>query len=63
MSQEDVQAVRDAFDAFDSEGIDGLLAHLDPQIEWTTTGEFLESAVYRGARSRAPLPERAAGRV
>ena len=48
MSQEDVEAVRDAFDAFESEGIDGLLAHLDPQIEWTTTGEFLESAVYRG---------------
>ena len=48
MSQEDVQAVRDAFDAFESEGIDGLLAHLDPQIEWTTTGKFLESAVYRG---------------
>ena len=24
MSQEDVQAVRDAFDAFESEGIDGL---------------------------------------
>ena len=41
MSQEDVQAVRDAFDAFESEGIDGLLAHLDPQIEWTITGEFL----------------------
>jgi ketosteroid isomerase-like protein len=33
MSEEDVQAVRDAFDAFERDGIDGLLA---------------EPAVYRG---------------
>ena len=48
MAEEDVQAVRNAFGAFERDGIDGLLAHLDLEIEWTTTGEFLESAVYRG---------------
>ncbi len=48
MSQEDLESVRDAFDAFERDGLDGLLAHLDPEIEWSTTGEFIESAVYRG---------------
>lgn len=37
MSQKNVAIVRRAYDAFDREGLDGLLFHLDPRIEWTTT--------------------------
>jgi ketosteroid isomerase-like protein len=48
MSQENMEIVRRAFDAFEREGLDGLMRYLDPQVEWTTTGAFLEAATYRG---------------
>jgi ketosteroid isomerase-like protein len=48
MSRENVEIVRRSFDAFARDGIDGLLRYLDPGIEWTTTGAFLEADTYRG---------------
>jgi uncharacterized protein len=48
MSQESVEIVRRSFDAFERDGLNGLLAYLDPEIEWTTTGTFIESDTYRG---------------
>ena len=48
MSEENVEVVRRAFDAYHREGLDGMLRYLDPEIEWTTTGAFLEAATYRG---------------
>ena len=48
MSQENVEVVRCSFDAYARDGLDGLLRYLDPEIEWTTTGAFLEAATYRG---------------
>jgi ketosteroid isomerase-like protein len=45
MSQENVETVRRAYA---TEGIEGLIEHLDPEIEWTTTGTLLEAATYRG---------------
>ncbi len=48
MSQEDVEVVRRSFDAYARDGLDGLLRYLDPEIEWTTTGAFVEAATYRG---------------
>jgi ketosteroid isomerase-like protein len=45
MSQENVEIVRRAFA---TEGIDTLMPYLDPEIDWTTTGAFLEAATYRG---------------
>ena len=48
MSQESVEVVRRAFDAYEREGLDGLMRYLDPKIEWITTGAFLEAATYRG---------------
>jgi ketosteroid isomerase-like protein len=45
MSQENVEIVRRAFA---TEGIEELMAYLDPEIEWTTTGMFLDAATYRG---------------
>jgi ketosteroid isomerase-like protein len=48
MSQENVELARRAFQAFNGQGLDGLLLYLHPEIEWTTTGAFLEAATYRG---------------
>ena len=48
MSQENVEIVRRALEAYEREGLDGLMCYLDPQIEWTTTGAFLEAATYHG---------------
>ena len=46
MSQENVEIVRRAIDAF-NRGEDALDL-LDPEIEWTTTGIFVEPHTYRG---------------
>jgi ketosteroid isomerase-like protein len=48
MSQENVEIVRRAFAAYEREGLQGLLACLHPEIEWTTTGMFLDADTYRG---------------
>jgi hypothetical protein len=48
MSQENVEIVRRAYDAYGRDGLDGLMRYLHPEIEWTTTGPFRESATYRG---------------
>ncbi len=48
MSQENVEIVRRAFEAFEREGLDGYLRYLDPEIEWTPTGAWIEAATYRG---------------
>ena len=45
MSQENGEIVRRALA---TEGIEELIAYLDPEIEWTTTGMFLDAATYRG---------------
>ena len=45
MSQKNVEIVRRALA---TEGIEELIAYLDPEIEWTTTGMFLDAATYRG---------------
>jgi uncharacterized protein len=48
MSQENVEIVRRATDAFNRGGIDEALQFFDRDIEWTTTGIFLEPGTYRG---------------
>ena len=48
MSQENVEVMRRFFDAFERDGLHGLLRQLHPEIEWTTTGAFIEAATYRG---------------
>jgi uncharacterized protein len=48
MSRENVDAVRRALEAYGREGLDGYLRYLDPEIEWTSTGEWIERATYRG---------------
>jgi ketosteroid isomerase-like protein len=48
MSQENVEIMRRFFGAFERGGLDGVLRELHPEIEWTTTGAFIEAATYRG---------------
>jgi ketosteroid isomerase-like protein len=48
MSQENVEAVRLALEAYEREGLDGYLRYLDPEIEWTSTDAYIERATYRG---------------
>jgi ketosteroid isomerase-like protein len=48
MSQENVEIVRRASAAFNRGGVEAALEFFDPEIEWTTTGIFLEAGTYRG---------------
>ena len=48
MSQENVEIVRVGFDALNRGEWDEVLELLDPEVEWETTGQFVEGGVYRG---------------
>ena len=48
MSEENVELVRGAIEAFSDEGIDAALEYLDPEIEWWAPLEWLEDRLYRG---------------
>jgi ketosteroid isomerase-like protein len=48
VSEENVEIVRCAIEAYDQEGLDGTLRYYDPEIEWTSTGDYIEAATYRG---------------
>jgi uncharacterized protein len=48
MSQENVEVVRNAFEAFDRDDWDALLGYLGSEIEWVTTGQFVGGQLYRG---------------
>lgn len=45
---ENVEAVKRAFEAFNRRDIDGVLADLDPEIEWTPPADWLGSHTYHG---------------
>ena len=48
MSHENVEVVRAAFEAFGRGDWSALMARLDPEIEWVTTGQFVGGQLYRG---------------
>jgi ketosteroid isomerase-like protein len=48
MSEENVEIVRRAIAAYSREGLDGVLRYYDPEIEWTSTGDYIERATYCG---------------
>jgi ketosteroid isomerase-like protein len=48
MSQENVEIVRRAVEAYAREGLDGSLRYYAPEIEWSTTDVAIERATYRG---------------
>jgi ketosteroid isomerase-like protein len=48
MSQENVQTVRRATDAFNRGDLDAFLANFAPEAEWHPPGQFIGEGVYRG---------------
>jgi ketosteroid isomerase-like protein len=48
MSEENVETLRRALEAYGREGLDGYLRYFDPEIQWTSTGAWIEGATYRG---------------
>jgi uncharacterized protein len=48
MSQENVDMVQRAFEAWNRGDIEGYLAHLSPDVEGVPVGATLEGKVYRG---------------
>jgi ketosteroid isomerase-like protein len=54
MSQQDVETVRSAYDAFNRKDIPAVLASYDPQIEWIEAGGARSPAgTFRGSQSVA----------
>ena len=51
MSQDNVELVRQAYEAFDSD-LDALLQLLDPEIEWLSPSDSIEPGHRRGPRQR-----------
>jgi ketosteroid isomerase-like protein len=48
MSQENVETARRSIDAWNRGDLDGWLACFAPEVEWHTTGRFVDRGVYRG---------------
>jgi|SRR5580704_240528 ketosteroid isomerase-like protein len=48
MSQENVEIVRNAFQAFSAEGIDAALSFFSPDVVWHPIDRWLDGAAYRG---------------
>jgi ketosteroid isomerase-like protein len=48
MSQENVEIVRRAVEAYGREGLDGALRYYDPEVEREPTGAYIERATCRG---------------
>jgi uncharacterized protein len=48
MSEENVEVVRRAVEAYEHEGLDGSMRYYAPEIEWSTTDASIERATYRG---------------
>jgi ketosteroid isomerase-like protein len=48
MSQENVDVMREWIDAFNRGGLEESMRFLDPEIEWTTTSQYLEAGTYQG---------------
>jgi ketosteroid isomerase-like protein len=48
MSQENIQTVRHATDAFNRGDLEAFLANFAPEAEWHPPGQFVDEDVYRG---------------
>jgi ketosteroid isomerase-like protein len=53
MSQENIQAVRRLYGAFNERGLAGLYDHWDPDIEWHDVAELPDADVHRGRDAAA----------
>ena len=48
MSEENVEVVRRAVEAYESEGLAGSMRYYAPEIEWFATPTAIDQATYRG---------------
>jgi ketosteroid isomerase-like protein len=48
MSQENLELVRAAYDAYNRDGINGILGYLDPEVEWRNPAESPNAGVFVG---------------
>ena len=48
MAQQNLEIVRRSLEAFNCGGAEAALAFDDPDIEWITTGTYVEANTYRG---------------
>jgi ketosteroid isomerase-like protein len=48
VSQENVERVRTTFDAYNREGIKGILPYLDPEVEWRNPADSPIAGVFTG---------------
>jgi ketosteroid isomerase-like protein len=48
MSQGNVELVREAYDAYNREGINGILRYLDPEVEWRNPADSPSAGVFIG---------------
>jgi ketosteroid isomerase-like protein len=48
MSRENISVVRDAFRAFNTQGIDAALSFFSHDLVWYTTDRWVDSSAYRG---------------
>jgi ketosteroid isomerase-like protein len=53
MSQDNVEVVVDGYRLFQSQGLDALIARLDPDFEFVEDPRFPEAGVYRGRQAFA----------
>jgi ketosteroid isomerase-like protein len=61
VSQENVEIARRAMAEFNERGLPGLLEFADPEIEWTTTGRYVEAGTYRGYDASGSTSARSCG--
>src|SRR6476661_900309 len=48
MSQDNVETAGEAFDAYNREGINGVLRYLDPEVEWRNPADSPIAGVFTG---------------
>jgi uncharacterized protein len=48
MSEESVEVVQRAIEAYGRGGVEAVLRYYDPEVEWTSTGGYIERGTYRG---------------
>ena len=48
MSSNNVDRLREAYDAYNREGVEGILAYLDPEVDWRNPPESADADVFVG---------------
>ena len=48
MPSEMIQAVQGGYDAYESDGVEGIIAFLDPAVEWRNPSDSPIAGVFRG---------------